>query len=88
MDEKKPNWRPKKYEDREATAFSAGIPEHFRDTFKRFTKLSEIDLNEDFKKYCSVVEGEDIANKKQGKLSAYLRWIITKQVLQNMHKLK
>jgi len=88
MADKKPNWRPKKYEDREATHFSASIPEHFKDTYKKLVKLSEFDLNEDLKTYCSIAEGEDIVKKKQGKLSLYIRWILTKHVIENMHILQ
>jgi hypothetical protein len=88
MAEKKNNaWRPKKYEDREPTAFSCGIPVHFKDTFKRLTELSSVDDNASLRKYCQDVEGEDFDKKGQGKFSIYVRWILTTHIINNFHKL-
>lgn len=79
--------RPKKYPNRIESNFSCSIPEHFQQTWKRIVKLSNIDINDELKRYCSGVEGENLDNKGQGKRSVYIRWVLTQHVIKNMHKL-
>lgn len=63
------------------------ISEAFRDTWKKFTELAEIDDDEGFVSYCQEIEKEDLSKKNHSKRGIYIRWILTTHVLQNLSKL-
>ena len=79
--------RPKKYgEEAHRTAISFYIHPTFIETFKKMEKLCKIP-NDDFSTYLEEVEGEDIRNNRiQGLKSAYIRFLITTNVMENMDK--
>lgn len=83
----KPLGRPAKYQDHEKTMWSVFMPPHFRDTNKDLIKLSAVDKDPDFLRYCQDIEEVDLDKLKESKASIYARWILTKHRIQNMHKL-
>lgn len=81
--------RPKKY-DSDFSTRSANFYIHptFEDTWKKLTELSKIDKDDNFLKYISKIEGEDVKkSRQQGKRGLYIRWILTKHVFENLNKL-
>lgn len=82
--------RPKKYKGENAIpSVNANfyMPPPFRKVWDLLTKLSSIDNNEEFIQYIIKVEGEDIKNVRiQGKRGLYIRWILYKHTMKNLHK--
>lgn len=87
-----PDGKPKKYEGRIPVTTSLYLPEPFRKFYKKIISLSQVDEDEEFKEYCSEFEGFSLDRKKneegKGVRQAYMRWILSKHVMKNIHKLK
>lgn len=79
--------RPKKYPERNETSYSIYISEPFKETWKKLKKLALVDQDENFKKYCKQIEGQDIDEKSEGKFNLYIRWILTTHLIKNLNKL-
>lgn len=81
--------RPKKYDSHFSTR-SANFYIHptFEDAWKKITELSKIDKDKGFLEHISKIEGEDVKKSRlQGKRGLYIRWILTKHVMENLSKL-
>ena len=79
--------RPKKYINTGRIAIVINIINPWRDTAVKLEKLSEVDVNEDFKKYCDEIEGTDLEKKGPNKLSTYCRWVLSNHVVNNLNTL-
>jgi len=80
--------RPKKYEKARHTSANFYIHPTFEKTWENIGKLSDIDDNPKFIEYIESIEGDDVKkNRIQGKRGLYIRWILTKHLMANLHKI-
>ena len=83
--------RPKKYKKGETTN-PCTFYNHprFRKTWDMLIELSNKDSdNKDFSNYVSNIEGDRLDKyKKQGNRACYVRWILTKHVMENIRRIK
>ena len=79
--------RPKKLRNKEWGMTSFYIPDSFRDIWKKLSIIADKNKIEEFKEYCIEVEGEDLDTKGQGIRGLYIRWVLTKHVIENIELL-
>jgi len=81
--------RPKKFENRDRSSISIGIPYLYKDMLKKMEMLIEKNINnEEFIEYCKLIEDVEIKSLKSGKEGIYWRWVMSQHVLDNLDKLK
>ena len=76
--------RPIKRENPIYHTTSFFIPESFQDVWKKITTIANESTDEEFLEYCKDSEGFDSQEFKKGKRGAYIRWILSKHVMEKL----